>query len=166
MIRAAHFRNLLVRPVLQRLSLANPKLYSQAAENLLMGTAAQESGLGYNMHQIGGGPALGAFQIEPATFLDIMDRYLKRESNEGIREQVEYFCYRGVKANDPQQLITNLPLGCAVARIRYWMEPDPLPDAFDLGGLAEYWDIHYNANPEHGTEQEFIENYRGFVGDD
>ena len=55
------FREEVVRPVLQDL-----KMYSPVAENLIMGTAAQESGFTY-IKQLGGGPALGMFQVEPAT---------------------------------------------------------------------------------------------------
>lgn len=39
--------------------------YSEEAENLLMGTAAQESALGEYIRQLGNGPALGIFQMEP-----------------------------------------------------------------------------------------------------
>ena len=50
-----------IRPALRALD-----LWSPAAEDLVLGTAAQESGLAY-LRQIGGGPALGLWQIEPAT---------------------------------------------------------------------------------------------------
>ena len=51
-------------------------LVSQEAENLLMGTAAQESALGEYIRQLGNGPALGIFQMEPETFDDIVRNYL------------------------------------------------------------------------------------------
>lgn len=50
--------------------------YSEEAENLLMGTAAQESALGEYIRQLGNGPALGIFQMEPETFDDIVRNYL------------------------------------------------------------------------------------------
>ena len=43
-------------------------LYSRNAEELLMLTAACESNLGHYFKQLGGGPALGIFQVEPATY--------------------------------------------------------------------------------------------------
>lgn len=55
------FRIEIVRPALVTID-----LYSDAAENLVMGTAAQESHLDY-VKQSGNGPALSLFQMEPAT---------------------------------------------------------------------------------------------------
>lgn len=52
-------------------------LHSESAENLLIGTAAQESALGEYIRQLGNGPALGIFQMEPATFKDIVQNYLQ-----------------------------------------------------------------------------------------
>ena len=57
-------------------------MYSPVAENLIMGTAAQESGFTY-IKQLGGGPALGMFQVEPATAEDILFRYLKIRRTSG-----------------------------------------------------------------------------------
>ena len=49
-------------------------LDSQAARELLLGTALQETGL-RNIQQVGG-PALGYFQMEPATHDDIWENFL------------------------------------------------------------------------------------------
>jgi hypothetical protein len=54
-IRSYDLRQYVIRPTLQRLG-----LWSLAAENLLLGTAAQESKLGYYLHQLEG-PALGLY---------------------------------------------------------------------------------------------------------
>jgi len=48
--------------------LKNYDLYSRDAEELLMLTAACESNLGHYFKQLGNGPALGIFQVEPATY--------------------------------------------------------------------------------------------------
>ena len=61
------FRDLITR-VLKEVA-----LYSPAAVNLLLGTAAQESGFGTYLRQVKG-PALSVFQIEEATFLDLRER--------------------------------------------------------------------------------------------
>jgi len=58
---AGQLRMYVVRPVLRVMS-----AWSQPAEDLVMGTAAQESRLTY-LRQLGGGPALGLWQMEPAT---------------------------------------------------------------------------------------------------
>lgn len=51
-------------------------LHSTDAVELIMGTFAQESNFKYT-RQIGGGPALGYGQIEPATFDDIVVNFLR-----------------------------------------------------------------------------------------
>ena len=74
MIPPRQFRRHGVRPVLEHLARTEPRLDSRAAEDLLLGTALMESGLREIEQR--GGPALGFFQIEPATFADVYDRYL------------------------------------------------------------------------------------------
>src|SRR5271167_3363149 len=66
---AVSFQTTIVKPVL--LALGN---WTQESEMLLMGTAAQESQLIYT-HQING-PALGYFQMEPATYDDCFTNFL------------------------------------------------------------------------------------------
>ena len=50
-------------------------LNSLSAVNLLLGTAAQESRLGEYIEQVNG-PALGIFQMEPKTEIDIFRNFL------------------------------------------------------------------------------------------
>lgn len=64
------FRSLILRV----LTNVDPALCSDAAVNLLLGTAAQESEFGKYIRQIRG-PALGVFQMEPATFDWLRDKY-------------------------------------------------------------------------------------------
>ena len=57
-IKASELRQYVIRPTLKAIN-----LWSIAAENLLLGTAAQESQLGHYLTQVKG-PALGIYQIE------------------------------------------------------------------------------------------------------
>ena len=68
---AFQLRTEIVKPALEAIG-----YYSPAAEALIMGTAAQESHLKY-VKQLGDGPALGLFQMEPATHDDIWANYLR-----------------------------------------------------------------------------------------
>ena len=70
MLDPNQFTKHIIRPALEAID-----LYSKAAEELLLGTAIQESRLVY-LKQIGGGPALGLFQMEPATELDLVKNYI------------------------------------------------------------------------------------------
>ena len=61
-MNAKDLREDVVRPVLKVMD-----KWSEAAENLVLGTAAKESAMGQDLRQRGGGPALGIYQMEPAT---------------------------------------------------------------------------------------------------
>ena len=160
------FREEIVRPVLHDL-----KMYSPVAENLIMGTAAQESGFTY-LKQLGGGPALGMFQVEPATAEDILFRYLKGRKD--LRRRFE----SAVQSTPPhsidwetitiahvsERLISDLKFGVALCRLRYWMVPEGMPSrADDLPALARYYKAHYNTPLGKATEHEFLNNYRRYV---
>ena len=67
MLDIPQFRANIIRPVL--LVIGGE---SRAAENLILGTALQESNLRY-LRQLGDGPARGVYQMEPATHDDIWD---------------------------------------------------------------------------------------------
>ena len=98
-----------------------------------------ESG-GKYLQQIGG-PALGLFQMEPATHDDIWDNYLKYRTD--IRQRLSH-----VLAPSPlkvYQLRTNLLYAAMMCRIHYWRVPEPLPDVDDIEGMANYHKIHYNS---------------------
>jgi len=154
-IKANDLREHVIKPTLEILAMAEPRIASDSAVELLMGTAAQESDLGYNLVQVGGGPGLGIYSIEPDTHADVL-RYLNRPDKGFLRRAVMSL---STDTTD-EQLIFNLYYATAIARIRYWYEADPLPD--DIRGHAAYWDDHYNANGVTQIE-EYMDSYEGFV---
>ena len=132
-------------------------LYSESAENLLMGTAAQESGFGEYIRQIGGGPALGIFQMDPETFKDIVKNYLKYKPE--LAKLV--MSVSGVNALRYEYLEYNLALSIAMCRVHYLRVPEPMPG--NLTGWAKYWKEYYNTRLGKGTEEEFIRNFKQHV---
>ncbi len=150
MIYINHFRTFVIRPVLDHLG-----MYSQAAEALLLGTAVHESMLTY-LKQIKG-PALGVYQIEPATCNDVWDNYLTH------RPGLYGLVLRFAGQSRHQDLIGNLNYQTAIARIIYYRDSEPLPDVDNLKGLAEYWKRVYNTAGGRGTAAEWIDNYRHFI---
>ena len=153
MIDVDHFRLHVVRATLTYM-----RMWSASAEELLLGTAAQESGLVY-LRQFDAGPARGVYQIEPATHDDIVGRYLKRKPS--IRKRVNALAAAAPSLID--QLATNFAYATAIARLRYWMDPEPLPEADDINGLAAYWKRVYNTPKGKGKASEFTANYRRLV---
>ncbi len=150
MLNVKQFREDVVRPVLEHLG-----LYSAAAENLMVGTALQESRLTY-LRQLGGGPALGAFQMETATHDDIWANYLKFHPTVSARVKDYESAFPGAAG----QLPANMNYACAMARVHYYRRPEPLPDADDIEGLGRYWKVHYNTAAGAGTAMQFVTNYR------
>lgn len=144
------FRTSIVAPALDAL-----QLWSQAAENLLCGTALQESGLEH-ITQMGGGPALGPFQMEPATHDDIWKNYLSGRHD--LVLSLDALMLQGV--SEHIQLIGNWFYAAAMCRIAYFRAAPPLPDADDIPALAAYWKAHYNTAGGAGTAEEWVANYR------
>jgi hypothetical protein len=149
MLDIKQLRDDVVRPVLTALN-----AHSAAAEVLLLGTAAQESHVTY-LRQLGGGPALGIYQMEPATHDDIWDNYLSYRSS--VADGVSSYLAPNQPRHD--QLIWNLAYATAMCRMHYRRVPASLPAANDVAGLAAYWKAHYNTPLGAGTEEEFIENF-------
>ncbi len=140
-----------IAPVFEHLAGHVPRLDSPAARRLLLGTALVESG-GREIFQRSGGPAVSLFQIEPATFADVWERYLSERLV--LRDAVSALAWPGIEP--VVQLPVNQHLACAVARIRYWMTPAPLPEANDLAALGAYWKRHYNTSQGAGTVEKFV----------
>jgi len=150
MINPDQFRELVIWPTLKYLG-----MYSESAVNLLLGTAAHESKLSY-LKQING-PALGVYQIEPATHKDVYDNFLGYRL--GLREKVLALASNVSNKDIDNELIVNLAYATAIARLIYYRIPEPLPDADDVPGMADYWKRHYNTVLGRGTVEQFIEAF-------
>lgn len=144
------FRILVVRPALQHLN-----LWSQAAENLVLGTAVHESGL-KSLHQMGGGPADGFFQIEPNTHDDLFKNTLP-----GIPDLKQKLLSMAAPwPSYEAQLTTNLLYEAAVCRLLYYRAPSSLPAEDDIDGLADYWKQFYNTPQGAGDPAVWATEYR------
>jgi hypothetical protein len=153
-IDSEQLRLCVIRPTLQYLN-----SWSPAAENLLLGTAAQESQMGKYLKQIGG-PAFGIYQMEPATHNDLWANFI--EFRPELKKNVMDLASSTFK-NTPLELIANLAYATAMTRVFYLRVKELLPKPADIDGLAFYWKRHYNTNLGKGTVNEFKENYRRFV---
>jgi hypothetical protein len=144
-INAKQLRELIIRPTLKDMG-----MWSESAENLLMGTAAQESHLGSQIKQLGGGPALGIYQCEPATHEDVA----KWAKGKATFEELSF---------DHNRLIYDLRYATFICRLHYYRAPKALPEADDIEGLASYWKRFYNSSLGKGKPEEFVRNYKKYV---
>lgn len=142
-----------VRPTLEHLG---PRYSGPHAERLLLGTAAVESKF-QHLRQIRG-PALGLWQMEPATARDLFHNFLRFRPE--LLDAVS-----DLKGDQPtgwsSPLAGNLYFACAMARAHYFRVPQPMP--VDPSGYAAYWKEHYNTPLGRGTEAKFMRAYRELV---
>lgn len=123
-------------------------LYSKAVLNLLLATCAQESHFGTYRRQIHG-PAVGIFQIEPATFNWLKGKYREK--------------YPVVEQYQIDDLEFDDQASAMFARLRYYAYYQPLPNADDLEGLWKYYKRVYNTFKGAATKEEFMRNWERFV---
>jgi len=142
-----HLRNEVVRPVLEHMN-----MWSQPAEDLVVGTAIVESGLRH-LRQFSQGPALGIYQMEPDTASDCW-RYMRDRPDIAVKVQRLLSPWPSPKI----QLIGNLNYATAICRVKYWMDPKPIPD--DLEGQAAIWKRVWNTPKGRGTAPRYILDYR------
>lgn len=152
MIDPRHLRVHVIEPALETIG-----LWSKAAEELVLGTFCHESKCGYSLVQIGGGPALGPGQMEPRTFWDIDDNYLKFQP--ALKERVLRTCKDFV----PEEMIWNLRFAAAMCRVHYRRVRAPLPPVGNIRAQADYWKEHYNTRLGAGTVQEYLDNWRKYA---
>lgn len=151
MLDPKQFREYIVRPTLQYLG-----LWSEAAENLVVGTAIQESGLRYvDQLSPGPGPAYGIYQMERPTHDSLLAWVQKTKPD--IAGKLE--ALKSVWPPGYQQLHTNLAYGAAMCRLHYLRAGGDLPQADDIEGLAKLWKRVYNTPKGKGKIHQFVRAY-------
>ncbi len=158
MIRINQLRQYVIRPALHKL-----ELYSEAAEELLVGTALQESLAGTYLEQLGEGiQARGLFQMEENTFYKLHAWYKNRKPMY-LERVIKTLGYKDFPHID--RLITDLEFAAMMARLLYFHISTALPEATDINGLASYWKKYYNTIHGRGKISEFIEKYNRYAKD-
>lgn len=160
-------KDLIINPTLMEMG---PQFASPYAVELLLGTAAQESHLGEYIKQLGNGPALGIYQMEPATYRDIWENFI-RYRHEIKRALVRMFPDISTRrASDvsewqlipppAERMIYDLKFATVMARLHYYRVDEPLPR--DPQEYAMYWKTYYNTEEGKGTVAEFLHNWARF----
>jgi hypothetical protein len=164
-IYANDLRELVIRPTLLALN-----EWSSSAENLLLGTAAQESHLGFRMRSDKDN-GLGIFCISAQTHLQIWDKYLVTDPElasrvRGLASQQQFL------KTPHNELIINLSYATGIAWMIYKRHQLTLADDANAHDLAKYWLRYYCARDEqpvqkmHGEDNQlenFVANYRALV---
>jgi hypothetical protein len=145
-------RHLVIRPTLEYLN-----QYSLAAETLLMGTAAVESAMGYELKQ-NKGRGLGIYHITPRSHQLLWDQYLAKDPElaskvRGLASQ------HGFLIKPHCELTTNLRYATAIAWLLYERKGKSLPDPNDVIAMAKFWRRHFHSRPQNGIET-YIERFK------
>lgn len=151
-MNSTQLREYVIKPVLQHLN-----KYSQESEDLLVGTACQESLCGEYLAQLHNGPACGIYQMEPATAKDIFDNYLKYKPD--LYEKVMSYYIPELTLND--NLRGNLFFATAMCRVHYLRQKGSIPKT--LEGQAEYYKKYYNTELGKAKISEYISNYNKYA---
>lgn len=150
------FISLIIKPTLKKLAEYNPAMLSQEAADLLLCTAAHESHLGEYIKQVNG-PALGVYQIEPATNKSLWDDFILVPSRRNFAQMMYSELPTSSKYPYADQLMTNLTYQTIMARLKYWIAPEPIPK-LGLHSLADYWGKYYQSTSDPAKIEKFIKD--------
>ena len=128
--------------------------YSDDALALVMRTGMAESGYRALRGYGEGNPAIGFWQIEPATMYDMMENYIQYRSN--YKHPLEEMGMDFEK-NTSMSVMSNLAVQAALCRLHYRRDKDPIPSWDDLEAQGKYWKRVYNTIKGRGTVKHFIE---------
>jgi hypothetical protein len=159
-INTTQLRALIIKPALEAID-----LYSLAAEELVLGTACQESHCGHYLRQVarggGYGPALGIFQMEPRTHDDLWDNFILHRPT--LRDEISNMAGLAEDGDGASEMVWNLKYAAAMCRVHYYRVKERLPDAGDLNGQAHYWKRYYNTPLGAGKVEDYIANWNRFA---
>ena len=146
-IKPSHFRKMIT----DTLNAFDPKMFSPAALELLMLTAAHESYLGRYLYQNNRqfGPAVGFYQIEPLTHKSIFVTFFKHR-------YPDFQMGAGHRLLDPVY-------STIVARGIYADFAESLPRSDDCLGLAQYYKKYWNTELGNAKIEDVMANYKAYA---
>ena len=128
-------------------------MYSPEAAQLVYRTGMAESGYRALRGSTKGNPAIGFWQVEPATIDDCWDNFIMFR-----QELLQKVLHLGFHIDDRElSVLGSLALQIAFCRIKYWRYPKKLPKLNDIGAQAKYWKDCYNSKLGRGTLKHFME---------
>ena len=125
-------------------------MHSDDAVEMVYKTGMAESG--YRALRQMGGPAIGFFQVEPATMNDTIKNYV----NYRPALQAKLWALGWDDSNGEKRLLSSIALQVAFCRLKYRRDSKPLPKANDVVEQAKYWKRVYNTELGRGTVKHFI----------
>jgi hypothetical protein len=154
MLDLLQFREAIIKPALQDIH-----LFSAEAMELLVFTCATESNGGTYIRQ-NKGPALGIYQMEPATYNDIWQNYINLNPKLAMILSTSFDCGR-MPSED--RLIYDLRFATVMARLHYARVKEPIPWFDDINAIWEYYKKYYNTAGGAAEKINSILKYKVFL---
>lgn len=150
----------IIKPSLAQLALIKPKADSPASRQFMLAVAAIESRCGEYFKQLGNGPALGIWQVEPATSDDVYYNYLANRQDllKCIESMKVEIWQTGV-----QQHIVSPMYNCAIARMCVYRQADPMPDFGDRDAMWSLYKKYFNSSKGASTYEKWCECWDKYV---
>lgn len=152
-MQAQQLHDYIIKPTLEYMS---GNYNTPEARLLLLATAAIESDCGYYIKQVNG-PALGVWQMEPETHCDIFENcdVINDDSEYGFKYSTLLLApaYNADEMCEAvhSDLVDSAKYACAMARLKYSMDSEPLPKVtgnrkLDEISFFDYYKRVYNTN--------------------
>jgi hypothetical protein len=135
MLDASQLSEFIIKPALTDIHMLSDQVVS-----LLLFTCAVESHGGSYIKQLEG-PALGIYQMEPATYNDIWTNYIAQR--QGLKLQLLYN-FQAPIMQDEQRLMYDLRYATVMAAIFYMRVEESIPKEMDFISMWDYYKKHYN----------------------
>lgn len=149
MVNHKQLREYIIQP-----SLSSIGVYSRDVEELLIATAAVESKLGTYVKQVNG-PALGLYQMEPKTFIDVWSYIVGNSRFPAIMRTCNL-----KDTPEAVDMISNLQLSTIIARMNYMRFPEDIPNYNDFEGIWTLYKKRWNTELGDTTRDEFLSAYK------
>ena len=127
--------------------------YSDDALAMVVRTGMAESGYRALKGYGEGNPAIGFWQIEPATMNDMMKNYIHYRSH---YKKKLISLGMNFEKDTILSVMSNMAVQAALCRLHYRRDKHPIPSWDDLEGQASYWKRVYNTVEGRGTVEHFI----------
>ena len=131
---------------------------SEEARDLIYKTGMAESGY-RALEGHGSNPAVGFWQVEPATMFDTVDNYINYRPE--LKTKIYTLGYDDKESE--MRLMSNLSLQVAFCRLKYRRDRYPLPKVGNVEAQAKYWKRVYNSEKGRGTVKHFMEANNGYT---
>ena len=128
--------------------------YSDDALALVVRTGMAESGYRALRGYGEGNPAIGFWQVEPATLYDMMRNYIAYRPKH--RKNLEALGMEFTGDDVDISVMSNMAVQAALCRLHYRRDSQPIPCWDDLETQGKYWKRVYNTPEGRGTVEHFV----------